>query len=114
MVAVSRAVRCRDPFLALNDTRDIESSAPGERRSLSLTRMTIPLWRFNMTLNDISAYDRSLNGNHTPACALATRGGVCDCWPPTTQSAPWGQSGGTGTREPSEGTGNGRDSGLAA
>ncbi len=24
--------------------------------------------------------DRSFNGNHTFACALRTRGGVCDCW----------------------------------
>jgi hypothetical protein len=37
------------------------------------------------------AHDRSLNGNHTPACALPTRGGVCDCWPPATGSAPSGQ-----------------------
>jgi hypothetical protein len=25
--------------------------------------------------------DRTINGNHTFACALTTRGGVCDCWP---------------------------------
>jgi hypothetical protein len=45
-----------------------------------------------MTMNEILAYDRSLNGNHTPACALPTRGGVCDCWPPS-DSPPWGQLG---------------------
>jgi hypothetical protein len=42
-----------------------------------------------MTMPDYIAHDRSLNGNHTPACALPTRGGVCDCWPPLT-SAPLG------------------------
>ena len=36
-------------------------------------------------------YDRSLNGKHTPACALPTRGGICDCWPPNTDSESWGQ-----------------------
>jgi hypothetical protein len=25
--------------------------------------------------------DRTINGKHTFACALTTRGGVCDCWP---------------------------------
>jgi hypothetical protein len=45
-----------------------------------------------MRTNDIFAYDRSLNGNHTPACALPTRGGVCDCWPPTNDSWSWGQT----------------------
>ena len=25
--------------------------------------------------------DRTINGNHTFACALTARGGVCDCWP---------------------------------
>jgi hypothetical protein len=44
-----------------------------------------------MTMSDIFAYDRSLNGNHMPACALPTRGGVCDCWPLPTDSPPWGQ-----------------------
>ncbi len=43
-------------------------------------------------MNDIFGYDRSLNGNHMPACALPTRGGVCDCWPPTTEPSPWGQT----------------------
>ncbi len=46
-----------------------------------------------MTRNDILAFDRSLNGNHTPACALPTRGGVCDCWPLPADSPPWGQLG---------------------
>jgi hypothetical protein len=67
-----------------------------------------------VTRNEISAYDRSLNGNHMPACALATRGGVCDCMPPETESASWGQPSGTGAWEPSDGAGNGLDSGLAA
>ncbi len=43
-----------------------------------------------MTTPELIAHDRSLNGNHTPSCALPTRGGVCDCWPPPT-SAPLGQ-----------------------
>ena len=46
-----------------------------------------------MTMNEIFAYDRSLNGNHTPACALPTRGGVCDCWPLPSDSPPWGPLG---------------------
>jgi hypothetical protein len=25
--------------------------------------------------------DRTINGKHTFACALTTRGGICDCWP---------------------------------
>jgi hypothetical protein len=49
-----------------------------------------------MRMNDTLAYDRSLNGNHTPGCALPTRGGVCDCWPPATGSSPWGQTQQTG------------------
>ena len=32
--------------------------------------------------------DRSINGNHTFACALTTRGGVCDCWPEQAVAAP--------------------------
>ena len=50
-------------------------------------------WRSEMTMKDTLAFDRSLNGNHTPACALPTRGGVCDCWPMPTDSPPWGQLG---------------------
>jgi hypothetical protein len=67
-----------------------------------------------MTLNDIVAYDRSLNGNHTLACALPTRGGVCDCWPPATESTPWGQPGRLVAGKPSEDTVNGLGSGLVA
>ncbi len=55
-----------------------------------------------MTINDTLAYDRSLNGNHTPACALTTRGGVCDCWPLPSDSPPWGylgQAGNNGSAE---------------
>lgn len=53
-----------------------------------------------MRMRDILPYDRSLNGNHTPACALPTRGGVCDCWPPATDSSPWGPTGQTGAAGP--------------
>jgi len=55
-----------------------------------------------MTRNDIFAGDRSLNGNHTVACALPTRGGVCDCWPIPSDSSPFarrGQAGGRGSTE---------------
>jgi hypothetical protein len=55
-----------------------------------------------MTMKDIFAYDRSLNGNHTPACALPTRGGVCDCWPLPTDAPPWGQLGRAGLGGPAE------------
>jgi hypothetical protein len=48
-------------------------------------------------------YDRSLNGNHTPACALPTRGGVCDCWPLVpTAGPPWGQPGQAGGKGSAE------------
>jgi len=57
-----------------------------------------------MTTTDSFAQDRSLNGNHTPACALTTRGGVCDCWPPTTGSAPLGTAQASGVGKPSEET----------
>ena len=57
-----------------------------------------------MTVNRIFAYDRSLNGNHTPGCALPTRGGVCDCWPPTTDSPAWGQTAQAGAAGPADGT----------
>ena len=67
-----------------------------------------------MTIKDFFAYDRSLNGNHTPACALPTRGGVCDCWPATTDSAPWGNPGRSSAGEPREDTINGLSSGLVA
>ena len=67
-----------------------------------------------MTIKDFFAADRSLNGNHTPACALPTRGGVCDCWPPTTHSAPWGQPGRSSAGEPSHDTINSLGSGLVA
>lgn len=56
-----------------------------------------------MTIKDSFAADRSLNGNHTPACALPTRGGVCDCWP-TSDSAPWRLAGGSAAGEPSQET----------
>lgn len=40
--------------------------------------------------------DRTINGKHTFACALTTRGGVCDCWPeqgtPTLSTAPMDDS----------------------
>jgi hypothetical protein len=32
--------------------------------------------------------DRTINGNHTFACALTTRGGVCDCWPEQAAATP--------------------------
>src|SRR5215207_2076523 len=70
--------------------------------------------RFDMTMKDTFAYDRSLNGNHTPACALPTRGGVCDCWPPTTDSLPWGQPSQSSDEEPSEDTINGLGRWLVA
>jgi hypothetical protein len=60
-----------------------------------------------MTVNDSLAYDRSLNGNHTPACALPTRGGVCDCWPPAPNSASWGKLGQSSDGESGEDTTNG-------
>ena len=52
-----------------------------------------------MTINYLLADDRSLNGNHTPACALPTRGGVCDCWPPMTDSELPAQRSGSGQPE---------------
>ena len=67
-----------------------------------------------MTMADSFAYDRSLNGNHTMACALPTRGGICDCWPPTTDSAPWAQPGQTRAGEPSEDAIGGLGSQLVA
>jgi len=67
-----------------------------------------------MTTTDSFAQDRSLNGNHTPACALPTRGGVCDCWPPTTDSAHWGTAQPSGHGIPSEDTANGLGSRLSA
>jgi hypothetical protein len=67
-----------------------------------------------MTMADSFAYDRSLNGNHTMACALPTRGGICDCWPPTTGSAPWAQPGQTSAGEPSEDAIDGLGSRLVA
>ena len=67
-----------------------------------------------MTMTDTFGYDRSLNGNHTVACALPTRGGVCDCWPPTSDSARWAQPGQTSAGEPSEDTIDGLGSGLVA
>ena len=51
-----------------------------------------------MTRNEIFAYDRSLNGNHTLACALPTRGGVCDCWPPSADSPLFGRLGQAGSK----------------
>lgn len=36
--------------------------------------------------------DRSFNGNHTFACALRTRGGVCDCWSGPERGATAGQA----------------------
>jgi hypothetical protein len=36
--------------------------------------------------------DRTINGNHTFACALTTRGGVCDCWPEQAAVAPAGST----------------------
>jgi hypothetical protein len=57
-----------------------------------------------MTTTDAFAQDRSLNGNHTPACALPTRGGVCDCWPPTTDSAPLVTAQASGDGKPGEDT----------
>ena len=63
-----------------------------------------------MTVNDFLAHDRSLNGNHTPACALPTRGGVCDCWPPMSNSEPWAQRPSAG--EPGADTTNGLGSQL--
>ena len=59
--------------------------------------------RSDMTVKDSFAYDRSLNGNHTPACALPTRGGICDCWPPTPESAPSAQPGRSTTQETQRG-----------
>ena len=64
-----------------------------------------------MTMNDTFAYDRSLNGNHMAACALPTRGGVCDCWPPLTDSPPSGQPGQTGALGPAGDTVHGQGSG---
>ena len=60
-----------------------------------------------MTMNDLLADDRSLNGNHTPACALPTRGGVCDCWPPATDAGPLHQRSTTAgsDQDPANGTG---------
>jgi hypothetical protein len=58
-----------------------------------------------MVMKDSFAYDRSLNGNHTLACALPTRGGTCDCWPPTAAvSAPGAQAGQASAEEPGEDT----------
>jgi hypothetical protein len=57
-----------------------------------------------MTMNEIFAYDRSLNGNHMPACALPTRGGVCDCWPLPAGAPPWGQLGQAGGKGSAEDT----------
>ena len=59
------------------------------------------------------AYDRSLNGNHTLACALPTRGGICDCWP-TADSAPWAQPVQASAEEPSADTINDLDNRLVA
>ena len=67
-----------------------------------------------MTMKDTFAYDRSLNGNHTPACALPTRGGVCDCWPPATDSAALGEPGGSSDGKPGHDLGNGLRGQLVA
>jgi hypothetical protein len=55
-----------------------------------------------MKMNEVFALDRSLNGNHTPACALPTRGGICDCWPLPTGSPPSGQLGQPGGKGSTE------------
>ena len=70
--------------------------------------------RSDMTTQDFIARDRSLNGNHTPACALPTRGGVCDCWPPPTSSAPLGQPNRSSTYESGEDSANRLGSRLVA
>ena len=108
------AVRLLASLMAVNDhLRGRELGARGAAFT-QVDKRRPSLMEIQDAMNDISAYDRSLNGNHMPACALATRGGVCDCLPPISESASWGQSVGTDAWEPSDDAGKGVGSGLAA
>ncbi len=80
-------------LLAVDDQSETTRVVHVQRHFVHTDENTPDSWRFDMTIKDFFASDRSLNGNHTPACALPNRGGVCDCWPPTTDAALLGPPG---------------------